>query len=76
MPYKDKEKKKEWRKKYPVVLKEYYNKTGLVNPYVLVDVLSREATSEDIINPCCAGTAAEYNFQAFKIKKNQKFPKI
>ena len=64
---------KEWRKKYPVVLKEYYNKTGLVNPYVLVDVLSQEATSEDIINPCCAGTAAEYNFQAFKIKKNQKF---
>jgi acetolactate synthase-1/2/3 large subunit len=64
---------KEWRKKYPVVLKEFYNKTGLVNPYVLVDVLSREATSEDIINPCCAGTAAEYNFQAFKIKKNQKF---
>ena len=64
---------KEWRKKYPVVLKEYYNKTGLVNPYVLVDVLSREATSEDIIHPCCAGTAAEYNFQAFKIKKNQKF---
>jgi acetolactate synthase-1/2/3 large subunit len=64
---------KEWRKKYPVVLKEYYNKTGLVNPYVLVDVLSREAASEDIIHPCCAGTAAEYNFQAFKIKKNQKF---
>ena len=64
---------KEWRKKYPVVLKEFYNKTGLVNPYVLVDVLSREATSEDIIHPCCAGTAAEYNFQAFKIKKNQKF---
>ncbi len=68
-----KEKIKGWRKKYPVVLKEYYNKTGLVNPYVLVDVLSREATSEDIINPCCAGTAAEYNFQAFKIKENQKF---
>jgi acetolactate synthase-1/2/3 large subunit len=68
-----KEKIKEWRKKYPIVSKEYYNKTGLVNPYVLVDVLSREARSEDIISPCCAGTAAEYNFQAFKIKENQKF---
>lgn len=68
-----KDKIKEWRKKYPVISAEYYNKTGLVNPYVLVDVLSREATSEDIINPCCAGTAAEYNFQAFKIKENQKF---
>jgi acetolactate synthase-1/2/3 large subunit len=68
-----KEKIKEWRKKYPIVSKEYYNKTGLVNPYMLIDVLSREATSEDIINPCCAGTAAEYNFQAFKIKENQKF---
>jgi acetolactate synthase-1/2/3 large subunit len=68
-----KDKIKGWRKKYPVVSKEYYNKTGLVNPYVLVNVLSREATNEDIINPCCAGTAAEYTFQAFKIKENQKF---
>ena len=67
-----KNKIKAWRKKYPIVTSEYYNKTGLVNPYVLIDVLSREATSEDIINPCCAGTAAEYNFQAFKIKENQK----
>ena len=68
-----KEKIKAWRKKYPIVSEEYYNKTGLVNPYVLVDIISKEATSEDIINPCCAGTAAEYNFQAFIIKENQKF---
>ena len=68
-----KEKIKGWRKKYPIVAEEYLNKTGLVNPYALVDVLSRVATSEDIINPCCAGTATEYNFQAFKIKENQKF---
>jgi len=68
-----KEKIKAWKKRYPIVSAEYHNKTGLVNPYVLVDVLSRAATSEDIINPCCAGTAAEYNFQAFKIKENQKF---
>lgn len=68
-----KNKIKEWRKKYPIVSDAYYNKTGLVNPYMLIDVLSREATSDDIINPCCAGTAAEYNFQAFKVKENQKF---
>jgi len=68
-----KNKIKEWREKYPIVSDAYYNKTGLVNPYVLIDILSREATSDDIINPCCAGTAAEYNFQAFKIKENQKF---
>jgi len=68
-----KEKIKVWRKKYPIVSAEYYSKTGLVNPYMLIDVLSREATSDDIISPCCAGTAAEYNFQAFKIKENQKF---
>ena len=40
---------------------------------MLIDVLSGEATSDDVIHPCCAGTAAEYNFQAFKIKENQKF---
>jgi len=68
-----KNKIKEWRKKYPIVSKEYYTTTGLINPYMLIDVLSREATSDDIISPCCAGTAAEYNFQAFKIKENQKF---
>ena len=64
-----KNKIKEWRKKYPIVSKEYYTTTGLINPYMLIDVLSREATSDDIISPCCAGTAAEYNFQAFKIKE-------
>jgi len=68
-----KNKIKEWRGKYPIVSKEYYTTTGLINPYMLIDVLSRKATSDDIINPCCAGTAAEYNFQAFKIKENQKF---
>ena len=68
-----KNKIKEWRKKYPIVSAEYYSKTGLVNPYMLIDILSREATSNDVIHPCCAGTAAEYNFQAFKIKENQKF---
>lgn len=68
-----KEKIKEWRKKYPIVSGDYYTRTGPVNPYMLIDVLSREATSDDIIHPCCAGTAAEYNFQAFKIKENQKF---
>jgi len=68
-----KNKIKEWRKKYPIVSKEYYTKTGLINPYMLIDVLSRQATSDDIISPCCAGTAAEYNFQAFKIKEDQKF---
>ncbi len=68
-----KDKIKQWRKKYPIVSAEYYTKSGLVNPYMLIDVLSREATSDDVINPCCAGTAAEYNFQAFKIKENQKF---
>jgi acetolactate synthase-1/2/3 large subunit len=68
-----KNKIKEWREKYPIVSAGYYTKTGRVNPYMLIDVLSREATSNDIIHPCCAGTAAEYNFQAFKIKENQKF---
>jgi len=68
-----KNKIKEWRKKYPIVSTQYYSKTGLVNPYMLIDVLSQEATSDDVIHPCCAGTAAEYNFQAFKIKENQKF---
>lgn len=68
-----KNKIKEWRKKYPIVSAEYYTKTGLVNPYMLIDILSKEATSDDVIHPCCAGTAAEYNFQAFKIKENQKF---
>ena len=68
-----KNKIKQWRKKYPIVSAEYYTKSGLVNPYMLIDVLSGEATSDDVIHPCCAGTAAEYNFQAFKIKENQKF---
>ena len=68
-----KNKIKEWRNKYPVIRKEYFNKFGLVNPYVLIDLISHFAGTDDIISPCCAGVAAEYTFQAFRIKKNQKF---
>ncbi|MDD5772152.1 MAG: thiamine pyrophosphate-binding protein [bacterium] len=68
-----KDKIKEWRNKYPIIRKDYFTKSGLVNPYQLIDLISHIADSDDIISPCCAGTTAEYTFQAFKIKKNQKF---
>lgn len=71
-------KKKEWidwcrtRKiKYPVVLKEYWNREDLVNPYCFMDNLSRNLKEDDIIVTANA-TACICAFQAINIKKGQR----
>jgi acetolactate synthase-1/2/3 large subunit len=63
---------KEWRKKYPVVLPEYWESQDYVNPYVFIDTLCEALASNDVIVPCSAGTAAEITFQAFRVKAGQR----
>lgn len=63
---------REWKEKYPIVLDEYRNSKEFINPYVLIDELSKQMQENEIIVPCSAGTTAEIFFQAIKIKKGQK----
>jgi acetolactate synthase-1/2/3 large subunit len=59
---------KEWQKRYPVILPEYWNDTGFVNDYVLIDVLSDELSCEDLLIPGSSGACSERTMQAFRSK--------
>ncbi|MEW6558022.1 MAG: thiamine pyrophosphate-binding protein [Elusimicrobiota bacterium] len=70
--------KKEWlewcldkRKRYPVVLPDYWKKEAPINPYCFVQKLF-DILTEDQIIVCGDGTACVTTFQAAIIKKGQR----
>jgi len=66
------EKCKEWKKKYPVVLKEHWNKKDYTSTYALVDELSKLSDGEDLFVPENSGAASEIVMQALRLKKGQR----
>lgn len=63
---------KKWKEKYPVALPDYLKKKEYVNSYTFVDNLSDCLTNSDVI-VTDMGTSFTTTFQAFKVKKGQKF---
>ncbi len=63
---------KQWQKQYPVVLPEYPTQTNYVNDYMLIDILSDEMTSADLLAPGSSGACSERTMQAFKVKAGQR----
>jgi len=70
--------KEEWldwcqvrKKRYPVVLKEYWDRKELVNPYCFVESLSKHLP-EGQITVTGNGSACVCTFQATQIKKGQR----
>lgn len=63
---------REWRKRYPVILPEYWETKGRVNTYVLVDVLSDLLTPDDVLIPGSSGSCSEITLQAFRAKSGQR----
>jgi acetolactate synthase I/II/III large subunit len=63
---------KEWQKRYPVVLGEYWDETGFVNVYVLMDVLSDLLLENDVIVPGSSGPCSDIFMQAFRVKPGQR----
>ena len=59
---------KDWQKKYPVVLPEYWQQRQFVNDYVLIDVLSDELTNNDLLIPGSSGACSERTMQAIRVK--------
>ncbi len=59
---------KEWQKKYPVTLPEYWKDNGWVNDYVLIDVLSDELSGNDLLIPGSSGACSERTMQAIRVK--------
>ncbi|WP_448382085.1 thiamine pyrophosphate-binding protein [Desulfosoma sp.] len=59
---------KEWHRRYPVVLPEYWKETQYINDYVLISVLSDELTGQDLLIPGSSGACSERTMQAIRIK--------
>lgn len=60
------------KKRYPVVLDEYYKSADGVNLYVFTDLLFQQLTAEDVITPESSGAAGEVTYQAMRVKPGQK----
>ena len=61
----------EWKMKYPMVLKKYYQEKNNVNPYVFTNYLSEILNKKDIIIADDGGHLT-WTIQSFKIKEGQK----
>lgn len=61
----------EWKSKYPICMPEYFEQKEEVNPYVFMDVLSKETREGDIIIADAGGNLT-WTMQGYKIRKNQK----
>lgn len=58
-------------RRYPVVLPEYWNVVGSVNPYCFMDVLFRTLPEGEVV-VSGDGTASVTSFQAARLKKGQR----
>jgi acetolactate synthase I/II/III large subunit len=61
----------DWKKKYPIVLKEFFKEKNYVNPYVLMDKLSNILSKKDIIIADDGGHLT-WAIQSFKVRFGQK----
>jgi acetolactate synthase-1/2/3 large subunit len=62
---------KQRKYKYPVVLREYWDRTDSVNPYCFIEVLNDQLDEDQIIVAANA-TACITSFQALRIKSGQR----
>lgn len=62
----------QWKEKYTLLQKEYYDVEDGVNNYVFLDVLSECLNSEDVIVPGSSGACSEVTMQAFKVKTGMR----
>lgn len=63
---------KQWQCEYPVMLDEYKQSNGLVNPYYFIDVISEQLDENDLIIPESSGISAEITQQAIRLKQGQR----
>ncbi len=58
---------RQWKARYPVVLKEYWDVPGGVSNYVLLDVLADAMCGDDLLVPGSSGASSEVTMQAFRV---------
>lgn len=60
------------KKKYPIVLKEYWEQEEKVNTYALLDTITEQMQPEDIYVSGSSGTCIDVSMQTFRVKKGQR----
>tara|TARA_Y100000310_G_scaffold329947_1_gene400704 strand:- start:30982 stop:32745 length:1764 start_codon:yes stop_codon:yes gene_type:complete len=60
-----------WKENYPICLPEYFDQKDNVNPYVFMDVLSKESQEGDIVITDAGGNLT-WTMQGFRVKNNQR----
>jgi acetolactate synthase-1/2/3 large subunit len=60
-----------WKRRYPVIVEDYFRDQQHVNSYVFVDRLSDSLVSHDVV-VAGAGLDAASHYQAFKAKQHQR----
>ena len=60
------------KKRYPVVLKEYWEQKELVNTYALLDTITEQMTENDIYVSGSSGPCIDVSMQTFRVKKGQR----
>jgi len=62
----------EWKRKYPVILPEFWESPNLISIYVFTSILCDELQEDDLVIPGSSGTAIDAFWQAFKSKPKQR----
>ncbi len=63
----------QWQKQYPVVLPEHWNDPkDYVSTYALMDALSEETNSADVLVPGSSGPCSDIFMQAFRVQEGQR----
>lgn len=60
------------KKKYPIVLPEYWEQKEMVNTYCLLETISKYMTEDDIYVSGSSGSCIDISMQTFRVKKGQR----
>lgn len=58
--------------KYPIVKQEYWEQKELVNPYCLLETISKYLTPDDLFVSGSSGSCIDISMQTFRVKKGQR----
>ncbi|MFC1754811.1 thiamine pyrophosphate-binding protein [Thermoproteota archaeon] len=61
----------EWKSRYPICPREYFDEKEYINPYVFMDTLSKESKQGDIVITD-AGANLTWTMQSYRVKKGQR----
>lgn len=60
------------KEKYPIVPKEYWEQSEMVNTYCLLETISKHMTADEIYVSGSSGSCIDVSMQTFRVKKGQR----